>query len=101
MSEQVFECPKCGGREIYFLKQRELKGIGGIYGNRQKLTRAAFCNVCDIEAEEMRTKRDGTLESVYEATARGNRNVARVFLIISAVAMCLAALSLAVLYFEA
>ena len=42
-------CPKCGGVEHYMGKQRVTKGIGGIYGNRQKEVMLPFCRTCDIE----------------------------------------------------
>ena len=42
-------CPKCGGVEYYMGKHRVTKGIGGIYGNRQKEVMLPFCRTCDIE----------------------------------------------------
>lgn len=42
-------CPKCGGTDSYDSKQRVTKGIGGIYGNRQKEVLKPFCRTCDLE----------------------------------------------------
>ena len=94
MSNVSYECPKCGGTDVYMRKQRELKGVGGIYGNRQKTGRAAFCRSCDIEAEEMVTKRNGETVSAYEENKKGMRNVARVFIVISSAALIFASFGL-------
>lgn len=51
-----FQCPKCGGTDLYDNKVRVIKGIGGIYGNRQKEVLRPFCRSCDIEALPISTK---------------------------------------------
>jgi predicted nucleic-acid-binding Zn-ribbon protein len=42
-------CPKCGGTDSYNNKVRVIKGVGGIYGNRQKEVLKPFCRTCDLE----------------------------------------------------
>ena len=78
MANVSYECPKCGGADVYLRKQRELKGVGGIFGNRQKTGRAAFCRSCDIEAEEMVTLPNGETVSAYERTKKANRHALQI-----------------------
>ena len=45
-----FKCPKCGGTDTYLRNTRVIKGIGGVWGNRQVEELKHHCKKCDIEA---------------------------------------------------
>lgn len=57
LNNAVLTCPKCGGTESYKSKIRVIKGIGGIYGNRQQEVFKPFCRSCDIEMYPSMTKK--------------------------------------------
>lgn len=54
MSEK-YQCPKCGGQDVYMGNKTIMGGIGGIWGNRSKDVVKPFCRTCDIEALSIST----------------------------------------------
>jgi hypothetical protein len=53
-------CPKCGSDDLYYAKKLVITGVGGIYGNRARDVQRPFCRACDIEANMVYVKKDGT-----------------------------------------
>ncbi len=53
--ELTYQCPKCGGNDIYFAKRQRIVGLGGIYGNRGKMVDTPLCKVCSEIANPMAT----------------------------------------------
>lgn len=45
-----YNCPKCEGSDLYLGKIRVLRGVGGIFGNRQQEILVPFCRTCEVEA---------------------------------------------------
>lgn len=53
--ELTYQCPKCGGNDIYFAKRQRITGLGGIYGNRAKMVDTPLCKVCGEISNPMAT----------------------------------------------
>ena len=53
--ERTYQCPKCGGNDIYFAKRQRITGLGGIYGNRARMVDTPICRVCGETANPMAT----------------------------------------------
>jgi hypothetical protein len=56
-----YQCPKCGGTDLYTGNKTIMGGIGGIYGNKSKDVLRHFCRTCDIEALPINSKQEGSV----------------------------------------
>jgi hypothetical protein len=63
-------CPRCGGTEIYFARRQEIKGLGGIYGQRAKMVNTPLCKACgetaNVKLKEMTKEQE---QKIYKGLA--------------------------------